>query len=270
MIGMTTTRAYAIAGVITGALLSLTGCGEVPAEGPPVALVYRGPASCDGCAESVAAILASSDHDFEVQFVGPDEESEATHETLSGADLYVQPGGGDDVAEAMADLGQPATRAIRDFVEGGGRYLGFCMGAYLAGSDPGMGLLLPGNTDSYTALPDATTTTVDDTVLQVTWGEGTRLHFAQDPPYLIPSGVPGEKILSRFASGQVNALVRPLGEGTVGVIGTHPEAERDWYSDELWELDTDGLDHENALELVDAVMGSPAEPSKASGPKPKD
>lgn len=32
--------------------------------------------------------------------------------------------------------------AVRDFVSGGGRYLGFCLGAYLAGSDPGFDLLV--------------------------------------------------------------------------------------------------------------------------------
>ncbi|MFV0434828.1 MAG: BPL-N domain-containing protein [Leucobacter sp.] len=251
--------------LVAATLLLLTGCGDAgdnrgpvsgfaPVADAPVALVYRGPASCDGCAEAVAVILEASERDFIVRFVGPGEEADVTPETLARADLYVQPGGGDDVDEAMRDLGLPATSAIRAYVEDGGRYLGFCMGAYLAGSDPGMGLLHPGDTGAYADLPGADATTVEDTVLEVAWGDSTRLHFAQDPPYLVVSGVPGEQILSRFSGGEVNALVRPLGEGAVGVVGTHPEADRDWYSDELWTLDTDGLDHENALELINAVM----------------
>ena len=42
---------------------------------------------------------------------------------------------------SRAALTAAEQRAITAYVEAGGRYLGICQGAYLAGHDPGMGLL---------------------------------------------------------------------------------------------------------------------------------
>jgi hypothetical protein len=60
----------------------------------PHALVYRGPAACDGCAESVAHVLRTSASRFDVTYVGPNEDVDITNESLSQADVYCQPGGG--------------------------------------------------------------------------------------------------------------------------------------------------------------------------------
>lgn len=60
----------------------------------PQALVYRGPAACEGCAESVAHILKTSASRFNVTYVGPNEDVDITSESLSKADAYCQPGGG--------------------------------------------------------------------------------------------------------------------------------------------------------------------------------
>lgn len=93
-------------------------------------------------------------------------------------------------------------------------------------------------------------------VIRIQWGSTKRWHYAQDAPVILPSGVDGERILSRFSNGQVNSLVQSHGDGAVGVVGTHPEATRDWYSDALWKADRDGLDIEDGLELIDAVMAA--------------
>lgn len=58
------------------------------------ALVYRGPASCEGCPESVAALLESAPTRIKVTYVGPHEDIDITAESLSQADIYVHPGGG--------------------------------------------------------------------------------------------------------------------------------------------------------------------------------
>jgi hypothetical protein len=60
----------------------------------PQALVYRGPAVCDGCAEAVGTLLESSPSNFNVTYVGPKGDVDITSETLSNADLYAQGGGG--------------------------------------------------------------------------------------------------------------------------------------------------------------------------------
>lgn len=60
----------------------------------PTALIYRGPATCDGCPESIASRLESSASHFEVKFAGPNEEVDISAESLKDVQLYVQPGGG--------------------------------------------------------------------------------------------------------------------------------------------------------------------------------
>jgi hypothetical protein len=60
----------------------------------PQALVYRGPAACDGYPEAVAHFLRTSPSQFDVTFVGPNEDADITNQTLSQADAYCQPGRG--------------------------------------------------------------------------------------------------------------------------------------------------------------------------------
>lgn len=93
-----------------------------------------------------------------------------------------------------------------------------------------------------------------DTIIPVEW-EGTgRRHFAQDLPYIVPSGVSGEKILSRLTNGRVNALARPYGKDGIGVVGTHPEATRSWYSSKLWSRYRDVLDAAQGLRPIGQTM----------------
>lgn len=220
----------------------------------PVALVYRGPASCAGCSEAVAALLQQSPYDFKVKYIGPGEPLKLVPASLAGAALYAQPGGKGSAEHALQALGPSSQAAIKDFVSKGGKYVGFCMGAYMAGNNPGMGLLAPGDTNQYSTSPGALATTTQDAVIPATWGKATRYMYVQDSPYIIASGVSGEQILSRYTNGLINALVKPYGKGRVGVVGSHPEADRSWYTPALWRADRDGLDAVYGLELIAAVM----------------
>ncbi len=243
---------------LVGAVLVLSGCSTGPFHPTdlserPLAVVYRGPAACDGCPEAVASLLTEHGG-FNVEFIGPDEDRKLTAEDLRVANLYAQPGGFDDVGLAMKEMGSDATDAITAWVvERGGDYLGFCMGAYLAGSEPGMGLLTPGDTAGYAESEGSLVSGPDATIIPVDWNGEVRYQYAQDPAIIVESGVEGEQVLSRFTNGTVNALVRPVGKGAVGVVGTHPEAGPDWFTRELAEADIDGPDHAQALELVEAL-----------------
>ncbi len=87
-----------------------------PVSADPLALVYRGPAGCQGCSEAVAAILETSKYQFRVEYVGPNEPLQLNAETLKHAILYAQPGGGDDVPHAAQSIGAEGLAAVRDFV----------------------------------------------------------------------------------------------------------------------------------------------------------
>jgi hypothetical protein len=222
--------------------------------GRPVALVYRGPASCPGCSEAAAALIRLSPLHFAVSYVGPGEKLRITAASLRGVALYAQPGGDGSVRHGMTALGPAAAATIRSYVAGGGHYLGMCMGAYLAGSDPGMGLLAPGDTGEYDQTRGASVRTAAQAVIPVIWGGTVGYEYAQDPPYIIPSGVRGEKVVSRFTNHRVDALVRPYRRGAVGVVGTHPEADRAWFTPAMWRAAKDGLSYPEGLRLIAALM----------------
>jgi glutamine amidotransferase-like uncharacterized protein len=191
------------------------------------ALVYRGPASCEGCSESVGSILAQHPFSLRVVYCGPNEATPITAEHLEAATLYVQPGGGNDLALAWSQM-RPFADVIRRWVHGGGHYLGICLGGYLAGFDPGFGLL-PGDSGEYITSPGATVHNIDDTTVTVDWrGVEHQLYF-QDGPYFTLDRS-GATVLATYSNGLTAAAVARSGSGSVGVVGPHPEADESWYS----------------------------------------
>ncbi len=220
----------------------------------PLALVYRGPISCSGCSEAAASMLKNSPARFRIRYVGPKEKIKLTAAAFVGATVYVQPGGMQEISTANKLLGKSARKAIRNFVKSGGRYLGICMGGYLAGSGPGMGLLAPGNSYQYVGSKGAAAKTTADTVIPITFNGKKRMVFFQDGPYFTATQRKGEKVIARYTNGKIAALVTPYGKGRVGVIGPHPEATRSWYTAAMWKKDKDRADAALGYSLVAALM----------------
>ncbi|EME18048.1 BPL-N domain-containing protein [Rhodococcus triatomae] len=218
----------------------------------PLALVYRGGASMPGCAESVASLIARSRWNFDVRYVGPREDRRLTPETLRGAALYAQPGG-DRLLPAWWRMRRHRD-TVREFVSGGGRYLGFCLGAYLAGATPGFGLL-PGDTDRYFTTPGSGVVGPDPTTVDVRWlGRVRPMYFQDGPVFTLTQSYPrGTRVLALYGNGEIAALAAPFGAGYVAVVGPHPEAGHDWFTDSGVTV-PDGLDPAAGLDLIDAVM----------------
>jgi hypothetical protein len=228
-----------------------------PSPGGGLALVYRGPASTQGCPEAVAGALSRSRWDLDVRYVGPDEELPLGADALGRAVLYAQPGGG-TLGRAYRKLRRSAPD-VRDFVASGGRYLGFCLGGYLAGETPGFGLL-PGDTDRWISSPGADVRHADDAVVTVTWGGRPRRVFVQDSPWfdLDPGRGPAE-VVATFSNGLPAAVVAPFGRGAVGVVGPHPEATPDWFLDSGLPVPAD-LQADLTQDLIDRVLATGAGP----------
>lgn len=207
----------------------LAGCSDKATQDRPLALVYRGPASCDGCSESAAALLKSLPNPFRVRYCGTEADAALSARALEDARLYVQPGGGDDVDAAWSHLKDSAA-LIQDWVGDGGRYLGICMGGYLTDSDPGFGIL-PGNTNGYIDSPSATVSDSADTVVPVIWRDHPRDMYFQDGPYFSLDETANATVLATYDNGTVAAAVARFGAGRLGVVGPHPEADASWYSD---------------------------------------
>ncbi|GLZ52108.1 BPL-N domain-containing protein [Actinomycetospora sp. NBRC 106378] len=206
-----------------------------------LALVYDGPATLPGCPEAVAALLTA--HGFDVATVGPDGDRPLEAEVLAGAALYAQPGGG-SLRHAWRHL-RRHRRVLRSWVADGGSYVGFCLGAYLAGRGPGLGLL-PGDTDQYVTSPHATVDDPDaDALVEVDWRGRRRTLFFQDGARFTRTD--GTDVLARYPGGEVAALVAAYGRGRVGVVGPHPEATADWFTDV-------GLPVHDARDLADDLV----------------
>ncbi|KAM5381878.1 hypothetical protein ACJZ2D_002868 [Fusarium nematophilum] len=217
------------------------------------ALVYRGPAACEGCPEAVAELLESSPWKFNVAFAGPEEDIDVDEHSLK--DL-------DDAWRRVKKYKKP----LQDFVSSGGHYLGFCLGAYLAGHSPGFGLLPHGSdTDSECEQPESQVTSDEDTVIQVDWTfvsgktEKNRWLYFQEGPLItgldeMLRDASRGRILARYSkSGDIAAAVTPYGNGWVGLVGPHPEATQDWYSDEGIN-NPDGISFDVGYDLIAATL----------------
>ncbi len=187
----------------------------------PLAIVYRGPAALPGCPEAAANALASSRYRFRVEF------TDSPARNLGRAALYCQPGGG-SLKPAWRRLRKDAD-AIAEFVRAGGRYLGFCLGGYLAGDDPGFGLL-DGSTDSYVGAPGSEVRDEDPQLIDITWNGQRRTLYFQDGCFFKPG--PATEVVARYPNGLAAAVITPFGAGWVGVVGPHPEATDDWFIDD--------------------------------------
>ncbi|CEH13794.1 hypothetical protein CBOM_01691 [Ceraceosorus bombacis] len=214
----------------------------------PVAAVYRGPVGCEGCSESVAKLLRDSPPHFRVHYLGPDETHDVSPQTLSHLDLFAWPGGGDD---QNADYLKVAnyTKALRDFVSGGGKYAGFCMGAFLArgqaSNETFFGLLPEGSwVSSERFEKNAQVKGDEDTIILTDWTfhtgpkkgttEKDRWQYFQDGGlvHLGPNVPPQTIIKGHYTwTNDVCSAIIPYGKGQVGLVGVHPEADKSWYSD---------------------------------------
>ncbi|MEU9337201.1 BPL-N domain-containing protein [Streptomyces sp. NPDC048290] len=248
-----TTRRRLLFGALPAAALLAAGCGRSqPAEDdrPPLALIYDGPQGCSACAPTVAALLRNAPRPFRVRYVGA--ETPLTAAALTEARLYVQPGGGADLAGTWRHL-RGSAGAVRDWVRAGGSYLGLCFGAYLAGRDPGFDLL-PGDTGGYIDSPGATVRDARDTVVRVDWrGTPRHMYFQDGPAFYLDRGADAT-VLATYPDGTPAVVVAPYGVGRVGVSGPHPEADASWYT-EKGLRNPDGVRSDLAYELIEATMG---------------
>jgi glutamine amidotransferase-like uncharacterized protein len=195
-----------------------------------LALVYRGPGTCEDCAEPAAlALLASG---WTVEYVQP---NGLTPENLARADLYLQPGGDDNTEVTVQAMTPAQLESLRAYVSGGGRYLGVCAGGYLAGLWADDAKKIPGfRLVDLDVGPEISSPTAR--VLPVIWGGKEYPFYYQFGPYFdfSKSALKDKaEIVARFArTGHAAAVIVPVGKGRVGLVGPHPEATPAWYADD--------------------------------------
>ncbi|KXT12879.1 hypothetical protein AC579_5394 [Pseudocercospora musae] len=250
--------------LLSSAVMTAAAAEGASACSPIKALVYRGPAACPGCAEAVAQLLRTTPGTkIHVAYVGPDEEIKLDAEAFKDVTFYAQPGGGDDVDSTWKNDMKQYNSTIRDFVQNGGRYLGFCLGAYLAGYSPGFSLLNKGDdTNSELERKGSQVTNESDTIIQVDWTFASgktvkkRWVYFQDGAVMVLEKNSDAKILGRYSSnGDPAATLNQFGQGWVGVVGPHPEANKKWYADEDLK-NPDGIKFDIGHDFVQQVLNA--------------
>jgi len=223
-------RSFSVSMILLLALLS-TVLGLVDLDEADVIriAIYRGPATCEGCAEAVKDAIERLGSAYQVDFLGPDERLDVSSANLQRYEAYVQPGGGQDIPAALASLGKDRIAAIRAYVAQGGQYLGICMGAYLADAD-NLGLL-DAELDSEVGRPGFPVTSIDDSVVLLRWGGREDQVFFQDGPYLPPGSGDGFRVIASYGNGDIAAARYRFGAGVVVLSGPHPEADESWFQE---------------------------------------
>jgi glutamine amidotransferase-like uncharacterized protein len=117
-------------------------------------------------------------------------------------------------------------------VKNGGRYLGICLGGYLAGTEPGFDLLPgSGQTDQYITSKGAVVTTEIDTVVPLIWrGTLRHVYFQDGTRFDLDTKAAPTEILATYTNGRIAAAVQHVGKGRVGMVGPHPEADENWFA----------------------------------------
>ena len=217
----------------------------------PIALVYHD-ASTDCCAQALATMIQNDTKwHFKVLLVGPSERTSVQAGlAMPNAKIFAEPGAtGDDTTSLAAQKGN--IPAIQNFVKNGGRFLGVCMGGYLAGKDE-FGLF-PVPANEYIDEPRASTTSTADTVIPITWhGKVRRMYFQDGPSFILTPGTTGVTVLATYSNGEAAVAVARYGKGKTAVSGPHPEADQSWYS--AYSLPYPGSTQDLGDDLIDTLM----------------
>lgn len=197
-------------------------------------LVYVDHPMCSiDCADATCEVLSQLGT-HEVKMVGPSSYPflEFNQENISKASCLVFPGGMGDADQFDENLINHK-QMVYNYVASGGKYLGICQGSYFAGRHY---FDLLGDIDAVQHIkrPGASTRRSGPAIVPLTWrNTGPHLSYFHDGAAFIP--LEGNEsmgycnIHAFYENGEAAALTQHLWQGTVGVIGPHPEAMRWWF-----------------------------------------
>jgi glutamine amidotransferase-like uncharacterized protein len=197
-------------------------------------LIYvENPMCSIDCADGLRDVLDSAGN-YTTTLVGPGSipKKELTPEILKSADCLVIPGGTGDAAKFKKSKLKAIKKELQDYVRTGGRYLGICMGAYFA--DRNYFDLLAKNTRAvqYVKRKQSTITHEKRAIVTVNWQGKEKSMYFHDGTAFVPSfwssKISGE-IIAVYNNNDAAALIQKSGQGKIGLIGPHPEAQKWWF-----------------------------------------
>lgn len=216
-------------GILTAMLLALAVAPDLStAKNAALRIaVYRGAAGCEGCSEMVVKALNGIAMPLSISYIGENEKQKLNAQNLRQFDLYIQPGGGQDIPASYEALGDEGVQAVRDFVRSGKGFLGLCMGAYLADSQ-WLGLITS-PLRSEAGRPGSRIADEGDYTIPVNWNHRQETFYYQDGPFLVGNKQQdGFTPLAFYRNGDVAIARYVYGKGRVVLSGPHPEADDSW------------------------------------------
>lgn len=211
-----------------------------------VALVYAGTGVCaEDCAAAAAesARLAGLTPRLVYNKSLPESATPEQIEAFyKNAVVWIEPGG--YARNSWEGMTQALRTTLKEFIRGGGGYVGFCAGAFMAtakiGGTGASGLgIFPGNTYPYNG---STTVTVD-------WqGTQQKLYWEGGPYfYNLDSTV---EVTGLYKNGSVAAARTQFGAGRVYLSGPHPEAPDWWFTSATSNGSVSGKQQQIAADMI--------------------
>ena len=220
----------------------------------PTALIYNGSGVCKGCDTSLSKACRQAG--FQTFGISP---GQINAETLKQASFFAVPGGEQEL-DVMNALLPGEAKAIKKYVENGGHYLGVCLGAFLAApkiiNTPAPTPELPAGLGLFRGQVFNHSASKEARIEPIVWHPSTpsartRMMYFQDGPHFKVDD-PSATIWARYQDGTIAAFQAPLGQGSIGLIGPHPEADEDWWNEDPKHPlhDSDGQDTDLFIEFV--------------------
>lgn len=145
---------------------------------------------------------------------------------FNDVDLIIVPGGTGDAA-TFEKVMKHHKQNIKQYIDDGGHYLGICMGAYWASGDY-FDIIKGRSCVQYMNRPGSNTRRPHPKDLEVTWRGKKEKIYWYDGCSIVGNGK--LDVVATYPNGDVMAAY----QGRVGLIGSHPEADKDWYSSHSW------------------------------------
>ena len=209
-----------------------------------IALFQHHPECSKQCCNGIIRALSSK---YEIKIFTVDDDID---EVLNDMDGILFPGGIGDSDSYFNFFTRTKANKIASFVDGGGRYVGICMGAYWAGSRY-FDLLDRVDAVQYIKRPNATITRSYGTVAFVLWNNEHHHMFFYDGCTFV--GDRKYETIAEYDDGSPMAII----QGNIGLIGCHPESEEFWYEGQYKYINKfwhEGEHHQLLLEFVDKLM----------------
>lgn len=209
-----------------------------------IAIYQQEPIAAKDCAAAIKKVLKLK---YSNVFIITHDQ--CTKDTLDELDCIVFPGGEKDV-DNFDVLVKDKSRLIRSYVGKGGRYLGICMGAYIAGR---MYFNILGQTsaEQYVVDPTSEISTAKETIAQICIAGKIYDTYFYDGP-VFEKYLRKNHILATYKNKKAACVIKPFRQGKVMCIGPHLESEKNWYADKAhWHQ---GAQYKLLLDMVAKLL----------------